>query len=111
MFFKPGVTRPSDYFCAVNRRGVEETRIALLWTAVTSAAGSLWLLLSTRPRIGTTCVGYRVRSANGMWWQLKLEEELGSIFGARLEYQGCHSRGIRKGSNDCLENDQQRRLL
>ena len=30
MCFKPGVTRPSDYFCAVNRRGVEGTSIALL---------------------------------------------------------------------------------
>lgn len=29
-------------------------------------------------------------SANGMCLQLKFEEELGSIFRARLEYQGCH---------------------
>jgi hypothetical protein len=29
MCFKPGVTRVSDYFCAVNKRGVEQTRIAL----------------------------------------------------------------------------------
>jgi len=41
MFFKPGVTRPSDYFCAVNRRGVEKLASRCFEAAVTAAAGSL----------------------------------------------------------------------